>query len=56
MDIVRNGQGQSGHGTVKLTVSQKWIDGMNWFLHAGANSGKLKPILVGMVNGQFMRP
>ena len=56
MDIVRNGQRQSGHGTVKLTVSQKWIDGMNWFLHAGANSGKLKPILVGMVNGQFMRP
>ena len=52
MGIVRNGEGQSGHGTVKLTVSQEWIDGMNWFLHAGANSEKLKPILVGMVNGQ----
>ena len=27
----RNGRGQSGHGTLRLTVSQKWIDGMNWY-------------------------
>ena len=31
-------------GTLKLTVSQEWIDGMNWFLHDGTNSGKLKVI------------
>ena len=42
--MVRIGCGQSGHGTLKLTVSQEWSDGMNWFLHAGANSGKLKAI------------
>ena len=30
-DMVKNGSGQSGHGTLKLTVSQTWIDGMNWY-------------------------
>ena len=29
--MVKNGCGQSGHGTLKLTVSREWIDGMNWF-------------------------
>ena len=29
--MVRNGYGQSGHGTLKFIVSQEWIDGMNWF-------------------------
>ena len=29
--MVRIGRGQSGHRTLKLTVSQKWIDGMNWY-------------------------
>ena len=38
----KNGCGQSGHGTLTLTVSQKWTYGINRFLHAGANSGKLK--------------
>ena len=42
MGMVKNGCGQSGHGTLILTVIQKWTDGMNWFLHAGANSGSLK--------------
>ena len=42
LGMVENGCGQSGHGTLKLTVSQEWIDGMNWFLHAGVNSGNLK--------------
>ena len=27
----KNGCGQSGHKTLKLTVSQKWTDGINWF-------------------------
>ena len=42
--MVRNGQ--SGHGTLKLAVSQDWIDRMNWFLYGGANSGKQKVISV----------
>ena len=29
--MARNGCGQSGHGTLKLAVSQEQIDGMNWF-------------------------
>ena len=29
--MVKNGCEQSGQGTLKLTVSQEWIDGMNWF-------------------------
>ena len=29
--MVRNGCGQSGQETLKLTTSQEWIDGMNWF-------------------------
>ena len=35
--------------TGKLTVSQGWIDIMNWFLVVGANSGKLK--VVSMIFG-----
>ena len=37
MGIVKNGCGQFGHGTLKFAVS-----GILIFLHAGANSGKLK--------------
>ena len=40
IDVARNRFGQSGHRTQKLAVSQEWIDGMNWCLHGGANSGK----------------
>ena len=29
--MVKNKCDQSGHETLKLTVSQEWIDGMNWF-------------------------
>ena len=29
--ILINGRGKSGHRTLKLTVSQKWADGMDWF-------------------------
>ena len=29
--MVRDGCDQPGHRTLKLTVSQKWGDGMNWF-------------------------
>ena len=31
MSMVKNECGQSGHGTLKLTVSEDWMDGMNWF-------------------------
>ena len=46
--MVGNWSGQSGQGTLKLAVSQEWINGMNWFLHA-ADSGKLK--VVSMIFG-----
>ena len=29
--MVKNDCGQSGHETLKFTVSQKWTDGINWF-------------------------
>ena len=31
LDIVKNGDGKSGHGSLKLALSQEWIDRMNWF-------------------------
>ena len=37
MGIGKNGCDQSGHRTLKLTVS-----GILFFLHAGTNSGRLK--------------
>ena len=40
--MVKNGCGQPGHGTLKLTASHEWAD----FLHAARNSGKLKVILM----------
>ena len=39
--MAKNGCDQSGCGTLKLTVSQETD-----FLHVGANSGKLKVILL----------
>ena len=44
MGVARNGCGQCGHRTLKLAVSQEWIDAMTDFWHAGANSRKLKVI------------
>ena len=35
-----------GHGTLKMSVSQKRIDVMKAFLHGGTNSGKLKAIAI----------
>ena len=29
--FAKNGCGQSGHGTLKLTVSRKWTDEIKWF-------------------------
>ena len=31
LGMVRNGCGQPGHRTLKLAVSQEWVDGMIWF-------------------------
>ena len=42
MGLVRNGCGQSGHRTLKLTVSQEWIDAMNWFLACWCKFKKAK--------------
>ena len=40
--MIRNGCGQSGGGTLKLTVSEKWTDGITDFLHVDTDSQKLK--------------
>ena len=40
--MVRNGCGQSSHRTLKLTVSQKWIDGMNWLFACWCKFRKAK--------------
>ena len=40
--FIKNGCLQSGRGTLKLTVSQKWTVGIKGFSHVGINSGKLK--------------
>ena len=40
--IVKNDCGQSGHRTLKLTVSQKWADGINGFFACWYKLGKLK--------------
>ena len=31
VSLVKNGCGQCGDGTQKLTVSEEWTDGINWF-------------------------
>ena len=40
--MVKNGCGHSGHGTLKLTVSEKWTDGITVFLYVDTDSQKLK--------------
>ena len=40
MGIVANECDQSSHGTLKLTVSEKWADGIKLFLHVGTDSRK----------------
>ena len=42
LGVVRDGCGQPDHRALKLTLSQEWIDEMNWFFACCANSGKLK--------------
>ena len=31
VSMIKNGCGQSGERTPKLTVSEEWTDGINWF-------------------------
>ena len=40
--MVKNGCGQSGNGTLKLTVSKEWTDGVTHFLYIDTDSQKLK--------------
>ena len=40
--MVKNGCGQSDHVTLKLTVSQKLEDGINWFFACWYKFGKAK--------------
>ena len=51
--MVKNGHGQSGHRTLRLTVSQEWINGMNWYFACWCKFRKAKSYFndfwVGMV-------
>ena len=40
--IVKNGCGQSCYGTLKLTVSEEWTDGINWFFACWYRFTKIK--------------
>ena len=42
LGMVKTGCDQSCDGTLKLTVSEEWTDGINWFLHVDTDSQKLK--------------
>ena len=42
MGIVTNECDQSSHATLKLTVSEKWTDGIKRFLHVGTDSRKVQ--------------
>ena len=40
--MVRKGCGQSGQETLKLTLSEEWTEGVNWFFYVYTNSQKVK--------------
>ena len=40
--MIKNGCSQSSHETLKLTVSQEWIDGANWFFGCWCTFRKAK--------------
>ena len=42
MGIIKNESGHSGDGTLKLTVSEEWTDGITDFLHVDIDPQKLK--------------
>ena len=42
LGMVKTGYDQACDGTLKLTVSEEWTDGINWFLHVDTDSQKLK--------------
>ena len=44
---VKNGCGQSGHGSLKLPVSQGWADGMRWFFAWSYKFRKVASIVFG---------
>ena len=43
--MVQNGCDQSGHGTLKLTVSQESTDGMNYFFACQCKFSEVKSYL-----------
>ena len=43
--MVKNGCGQSGLCTLKLTVSQEWTDGINWLFRCNYKFMKIKKVI-----------
>ena len=56
-NIVKNGCGQSSDGTLKLSVSEEWTDGINWFFACWYKFRKAKSYFndsgVGMVKNCY---
>ena len=44
--MLKNGCGQSVQGTLKLAVSQEWIDGMKWFFACLCKFRKAKCLFI----------
>ena len=42
VSMVKNGCGQSDDGTLKLTISGEWTDGINWFFACWYVTTKIK--------------
>ena len=42
VSMVKNGCGQSGDGTLTLTLSEEWADGINWFFSSWSMITKSK--------------
>ena len=40
VNMVKKGHSQSGHRTLKLIVSKKWTDGINWFFTCWYNKSR----------------
>ena len=58
--MVKNGCGQSSNGTLKLTVSEEWTDGINWFFACWYRFTKIKSwskiFWVGIVENRYGQP
>ena len=56
VSMVENGTGQFGDGALKLTLSEEWTDGRNWFFacwYKLRKAKKFNDFWVGMVKSGY---